>query len=148
MVDRINEVMARAVADTFEGMVFMETLAVTQDCPASASTNHWTWLDVLDPFQARVFLELPEDLLRQVVAELYGLEGEDCTPDVLGDTLAELLNTLAGRVMALAVPEDTTFQLGLPTRGTGKPPLSGPGNTHLFTSSGHCIRVHVHEPEA
>ena len=57
---------------------------------------------------------LPKGLLADITENVYAMETDEIDPQILQDTLAELLNTIAGKIMQEALPEDQLFSLGLP----------------------------------
>lgn len=59
-------------------------------------------------------LEMPHELLVQIVETVYTIDQDEITTQLIDDLLAEILNTLAGRFMTEILPTDQTFDLSLP----------------------------------
>ena len=125
----MHEALVCAVAETFEGMLFMEVLPA--DVPEPGRDALWARVPVLEPVAGGVTLLCPPGLARALADALtMGCPGGDLAPEIacrvaLGaerlhlDALAELVNTLAGRLLGRIVPERQAFRLGLPETGTG-----------------------------
>jgi hypothetical protein len=62
---------------------------------------------------------MPRELAATIAEALYNPTDESDIDKLLFDVLAELLNTIAGRIMAEVVPHEDTFRLGLPETGVG-----------------------------
>jgi len=116
--NRLPEIIASAVEDTFEEMAFLDAFQVeAPDDPPDEKSLLRASLLVHDPFPGELFLVAPRSLLTGMARTLFGAEDE-CIPDeTLLDLQSELLNTIAGRVMKEITPEDDTFRLGLPETG-------------------------------
>ena len=113
--NRLTEIMASAVEETLETMAFLEACEV--EAP-DALPDKWDLLRVSllvhDPFPGEMCLVAPRSLLTGMARTLFSSEDE-CIPDeTLLDLQAELLNTIAGKVMKQMTPEEDTFKLGLP----------------------------------
>ncbi|OQX18677.1 MAG: hypothetical protein BWK76_06820 [Desulfobulbaceae bacterium A2] len=107
--------MVRAVIETLENLAFVEV----QARPASIAgpvdgVALCCRLLINEPLQGEVRLCMPRALLRQITRIIWAMQEFEVQDTVLHDTQAELLNTLAGRFLAELLPEDETFQLGLP----------------------------------
>jgi CheY-specific phosphatase CheX len=69
------------------------------------------------PFPGEMRLVLPMDLAIQFAKNMYNMAEEDITEGLMKDVLGELINIISGRLMAELIPEDQTFDLGLPLIG-------------------------------
>ncbi|PLX84979.1 MAG: hypothetical protein C0617_05865 [Desulfuromonas sp.] len=117
----VDEALVRSVTETLENMVFAEINPSEEKAwAASADPALWASLPLLVPLYGNLWLGMPRSLLVRVVTMAYALPEEELADRMLNDTLAEILNTLAGRLLNLLVPAHQTFRLGLPE--TGKAP--------------------------
>jgi hypothetical protein len=71
-------------------------------------------LPLLEPLAGNFWLFLPKDLLTSIAENVYVMGTDEIDQHILQDTLAELLNTIAGKIMQEALSEDQLFSLGLP----------------------------------
>ena len=115
---RLPEIIASAVEETFEEMAFLEACRVeAPDDPPDEGILLRASLLVHDPFPGEMCIVAPRSLITGVATGLFAVEEEDIVDSTLLDLLAELLNTIAGRVMNEMTPEGVTFRLGLPEPG-------------------------------
>lgn len=121
----LYQAMFDAVSQTFENMAFVEVTEQPQDSPNKlGETAPWVSMLIHDPFQGEIRLALTASLLRELTANMFGLETEEITQSQQEDIIAEILNTLTGLFMSALLPDDQTYQLGLPEHGTGEfPPV-------------------------
>ena len=121
----LNETLSLAVAETLEALAFMEVLpgedAEADDSGHCASENAlWAGIDILEPCSMRIVICVPEMLAREIVAELFALDSPDSVEhEMINDTMAEIINTIAGRVMTSMLGDEQTLVLGLPETGRG-----------------------------
>ncbi|MCF6178732.1 MAG: chemotaxis protein CheX [Geopsychrobacter sp.] len=115
--------MLDATRQTFENMAFVEVTEQSEEL-AFESPTHATWVSILihDPLQGEVRIALPSALLTNMTADMFGIEIEEVSESQHQDIIAEMLNTLAGLFMTNLIPEDQTYQLGLPEHGEGPVP--------------------------
>jgi hypothetical protein len=113
--NRLTEIIASAVEETFEEMVFLEVCQVkAPGAPLDEGSLLRVSLLVHDPFPGEMCLVAPRSLVTWMARTLFSSEDE-CVPDeTLLDLQAELLNSIAGKVMSQMTPEEETFKLGLP----------------------------------
>lgn len=109
---KLQEIMTNAVIDTFENMAFTEVIRTDQSAPEDPGLLRANIL-IHDPVPGELRLVIPHQLATAIAEALYNPTDESELDKLLSDVLAELLNTIAGRVMAEAIP-DQTFRLGLP----------------------------------
>lgn len=72
---------------------------------------------VHDPFQGELRLVMPRELAATIAETLYQSGDQQDIDNILFDVVAELLNTIAGRVLAEIVSHERTFRIGLPVTG-------------------------------
>ncbi len=114
----VNETLIEAVIETLESMAFVEVLQVDKVTPYD---EHLVRLRVEilvnAPFPGEIRLVLPKSLAFIFAQNMYSLDEQDVTDDIISDVLGEIVNIIAGRLMADILPADQTFQLGLPLIG-------------------------------
>lgn len=130
----LKEGMLDAVRTTLEEMFFLEV---------TVPQFKWARVRVEEPFTGAVTLAFPRPLLEDVASGL--MPGEDEIPEqMLSDMLAELVNTVAGRLINSVVSDDTTFKLGIPETGTGWPEAQNIETTiHPFQIDRKCFIVQL-----
>lgn len=152
MVERVSKALMRAVGTTLEQMVFMEVLASVEACSRKAGDDVWAILDIHKPFSGRMGLVMPAELVNNILDGVFTEppafgeeppEEPSFTDQQREDTVAELLNTVAGQLLALLVPEDNTFKLGVPERGSGDYPGLEQSDCYCFQAGEKefCVEV-------
>lgn len=110
----LTDAITNAVSDTLENLAFMEVMPVPDagDTPREEALLAAALL-IYEPYRGEIRLELPRPLLEEIFQTVFGLLEEETGPD-LNDLLAELLNTIAGRMLIELLPANQPFQFGLP----------------------------------
>ncbi len=128
-----------AVSETFETMIFTQValwnsppsaqpeshrdttpaetteIPVATETPSHHSKCYWTRIPVLSPVEGTMLMQIPASLAVEITKNLYGwMDDSELTETVEVDAIAELINTISGRLMVLLLPEDQSFELGLP----------------------------------
>lgn len=110
--------LADATLETIESMAFMEVIKSGKTTPYD---EHLVRLRVEilinKPFPGELRLVLPIDLAIQFTKNMYNLEEDEITEQLMEDVLGEIINIVSGRLMADLIPPDQTFDLGLPLIG-------------------------------
>lgn len=119
------QAMFSAVSQTLENMAFVEVTEQPIDNPKPLGEGvNWVSMLIHDPFQGEIRLAMTAFLLRELTANMFGLETDEISQSQQEDIIAEILNTLTGLFMTKLLPDDQTYQLGLPEHGTGEfPPV-------------------------
>lgn len=117
-IDKLKEIITNAVMETLENMAFMEVIQIDQSASESPDLLRASIL-VHDPFPWELRLIMPRELAATIAETIYNPGDQQDIDKLLFDVLAELLNTIAGRVMAEVVSHENTFRLGLPETGVG-----------------------------
>jgi len=125
-----RDILVQAVTQTFEEVAFEEILL--RDLRTSRGGGPtalladgqalWARLDLLEPLTGEILLVCPRALVARMVSSIHGMPPEEAPGPLVEDTLAELLNTVAGRVMAGWLQQKKRFGIGLPRTGTGPAP--------------------------
>jgi len=115
----LRNILERAVADTIESMAFVEIVPTEKKTPYN---EHLVRLRVEilvnAPFPGEIRLVLPISLAMIFAQNMYNLDERQITDELIQDVLGEIVNIVAGRLMAEIIPSKQTFQLGLPQIGT------------------------------
>lgn len=128
----VKKEMLEAVQVTMEEMFFLEV---------GEPKFQWARVNVEQPFTGAVTLAFPQPLIEDVASGLMPGEAE-FSDQLLQDTLAELVNTVAGRLVSAVVSEDVTFRLSIPETGAGWPESSmNPVSVHPFQIDRKCFIV-------
>ena len=93
------ETLADSVATSLEGLAFVdvEDWKEVEDFSRWQGKGYHTYLDIDEPLKMRFHLLIDEELTREIVSTILAEEPENLTEDLIGDTLGEILNTLAGK---------------------------------------------------
>lgn len=114
----LKEIIADAVSQTIESMAFVDISLSSTKTPYD---EHLVRLRVEilinAPFPGEIRLVLPVSLAVSFAKNMYNLDEKEVSEEILNDVLGEIINIVAGRIMADILPEDQTFQLGLPQVG-------------------------------
>ncbi len=132
----VEQLLVDAVSETIETMAFMEVNKADAITPYD---EHLVRLRVEilinAPFPGEMRLVLPKSLAGLFAQNMYSLEEQDVTDETVEDVLGEIINIVAGRLMADILPDDQTFQLGLP--------LIGPDAFLETEASSHAIEFNI-----
>lgn len=125
----LEERISLAVSKTIENFAFEEAVIDSEimDLPTNFSEMLLGIIKIEDPPLGEMGLIVPKNLMAKFTEAIHGIPAEELTTALLFDNLAELLNTLAGRLVASMVPGDRTFMLGLPSTNVAtSAPFSSP----------------------
>lgn len=111
--DQIDSCVIKATENTFAEFVFMDALHQVK-CEKEFENPLTTQILVHHPFCGEIELTADETLIFKMAENIMMIEPEDLSEEQKNDMFFELLNTLSGRVLALLLPENITFKLGLP----------------------------------
>ena len=105
-----------AVRLTFEEMAFLDVNPGAADPPGPpAEEGPVLFLSYTLPRGGAFALFLPKALKFQVAEAIYGENWNLISSIQLDDSLLELLNVLAGRLLTERFGQDTVYSMGLPT---------------------------------
>ena len=112
------DLLVDATLETIENMAFTEVIRSEKTTPYDEHLVRLR-LEILinKPFPGEMRLVLPVELAILFTKNMYNLGEEDITEDLMKDVLGEIINIISGRLMADLIPEDQTFELGLPLIG-------------------------------
>ena len=113
--DDLTLLITKAVEQTIEEMAF--TLLCLKQNLSDADLKlpqRQVQIPIVSPVEGTFILSVTPNLLLEMTENIYGLAEDEITWEMENDTLAEILNTISGRVMKEIIPLDQTYELGLP----------------------------------
>ena len=132
--DQLKKITFESVSETFEAMIFSKVVAT--DAPVSFVHNSeilFASIKSLSPVKGKMTLRIPPDMALGITKDIYGWMEEEPPPQtMITDALAELINTIAGRIMTRLIPVEKMFELSLPITGTGKTPSALPSTEYGY----------------
>lgn len=118
-----------AVLVTFEEMAFLDVLPGPAPEPEAPEEGPVLYLPYSKPRQGSFSLALPKAIKFQVAEAIYGEDWASLSSTQLDDSLLELMNVLAGRLLTLGF-SGAAYTMGLPTI-LYDPIPSAPGETSV-----------------
>ena len=112
----VGDAVKAAIAEVFESMAFMEAMSGDNEFrPDESQPVFFTRLPIYKPSPAMVGLVIPQSLAL-ALCEAMMMREFDMEEDEfeIMDVLSELSNTLAGSLLTHLMPENDSFELGLP----------------------------------
>ncbi len=103
-----------AVIETFENLAFMEPEEVQDGMPVFGDSAICYRLAIESPFAGWMCLAMEPGLAAIIAGTVWSGDQAEVGEQLCRDTVAEILNTVAGRFMKEYIPGDQTFALGLP----------------------------------
>jgi hypothetical protein len=100
---------------TFEEMSFLDVAPGPPSEGPSPTEGSVLFLGYTQPKTGSFELSLPKSIKFQVAEAIYGENWDALTPGQLDDSLLELMNVLAGRLLTQRFGAKTTYSMGLPT---------------------------------
>ncbi|RJP75502.1 MAG: hypothetical protein C4522_21015 [Desulfobacteraceae bacterium] len=135
---KLQQALFSAVSETFEAMIFTpiapaeepgisslfpetpESMAENQDPDSPESEFHkakfyQTEIRLISPEKAFFSMIFPGDLAIRITKNLYGWMEENDPPErIIQDSLSEIINTIAGKLIMILLDDQSTFTLSLP----------------------------------
>ena len=110
------EALKACVADTLENIAFQEISSLASNPLPQAVLRSFRQgrINIYSPWQGTFVITLSPSLLKILTANIYGLDPETSESSMEEDTLAELLNTIAGAWMRAITDHNHPYELGLP----------------------------------
>lgn len=147
--EEIKEAYVKAMQETLENMAFEQALLLEEPIEADELEDEkiWAKLDMIDPVQGILYIKLCKDCAESLAENILGMpeDEEGFSETMITDTVAELINTIAGRFMRSIVPEDYEFQIGLPETGKGDLSLDKKEFLTLyFETAGRTFTAGIH----
>jgi hypothetical protein len=130
------EALSAVVVETLEKQAFLEPCPAPAGRELAEGEEHlWSRVELEDPPGGEILLVMPAALVRAIAGLACGGSDAPGEEELLGDTVGELLNTMAGGFMERMVPGNRAFTIGFPVSGRGIPP-SPPGESLTFLAEG------------
>lgn len=124
------EVLNEAVRMTFEEMAFLDVApGRAPQAPSVTEEGPVLYLEYSRPKAGALALFLPKEIKFAVAEAIYGETWTQLSAIQLDDSLLELLNVLAGRLLTQKFGSGTPYTMGLPTV-LYDPPGELPGSCH------------------
>ena len=119
--NEIMENILEAVGETMESLIFSEVEPADPDNEDQALIDPiWSDIDILRPVQGKLTIIMPRELAMEITGDLFGPDLDGPPADsMVRDTLAEIVNTVAGKLMSSIIKHDQVLELGLPVSGEG-----------------------------
>ena len=124
----------QAGGESLENMAFVEALPFTS-AGQPGENEKWLWasIGIRQPASGNFVMGMPKPLASMLVSIIYGVDSgsED---SMERDTVAEVANIMAGRLLSSLLKESVSFQLSPPTveYGTAKDKGINPGEGLYF----------------
>ena len=114
MNERIKEIMLQVTVDTLEKLAFM--FAQPEDGGPEDSTGSGTKAGVAfeGPFGGALMMSVSEEVLRELSANMLGVDDEETTRDQRHDALKETMNILCGNLLPVIAGKEAVFDIGTP----------------------------------
>jgi len=142
MPETMEKAVRKAIMETFEEMAFMEVYSHPAEAEAkteSPADLQEVYLDVLEPLKGTFRLALPKALLAGIAENVFAIPAEELNEQIFQDTLAELLNTIAGQILQEVLTKEQTFALGLPQKEKAALETSCSEKTWRFQTEDHSF---------
>lgn len=112
----VSIALGKAITETVENMAFVQLLEQDSHVLAqySLNNNRQVMLSIFEPVKGKLILIVSRNLMHELASNIYGPEMGDPSLEAQDDTIAELLNIIAGRFMKEITPPNQAYELGLP----------------------------------
>ncbi len=113
--ENLTDPLTEAISESFENLIFTEVEEVQEleRLPALQNTT-MICVDTLAPFRKRIVMFIENDFAEEIFTEMLGGDMETTTDEMIRDALGEIGNTVVGKFLSKAVPQDQEFSLGFP----------------------------------
>jgi CheY-specific phosphatase CheX len=133
--DPLDRALCTSVIETLENMAFMEAVAASGPAQSPISEDRFqAMLPVDAPFKGVLVIRMDGGLARKLAENIYGTPHEELGDQLVRDTVAEILNIVAGRFMTAVLPGEQAYQLGLPSLDQDAAHSPEPARQWLFRS--------------
>ncbi len=142
----LETALTAAIAQALETMAFeqVQLVAEKEVIPAAAGDEIWVSIPLLKPYQGELIMETSQQCARELAQALYSAEVNELSPEIISDTLGEMLNTIAGIFLQELLGDGQDFEIGFPQIGRHPHPQREDLRTSLlFELSGHILRAAV-----
>jgi len=143
VTDNISEQIMKASSKTLESLAFLEVYAAEESVDYSEMEVMSVHLQILEPCKGTLGLQTSKTFLRKVGEGIFSIPADDLDSQQIEDLLNELLNTIAGSFLSLALSDDEQFAISLPIPGLGG---LGPADNHShwdFSTDAGNFTIHA-----
>ncbi len=111
-----REAACAAIIETLENLLYEEIEIVSAE-DWKVEQPVWAKLLIRKPIKSNVYLYMSAGTVKFIAETLLEIPEKEISEDLINDTVAELINTLAGRILDGLPIRDKDFELGLPETG-------------------------------
>jgi CheY-specific phosphatase CheX len=117
-IQAYRNIIVQVIQSSLEEIGFMEILPVEEQSPYDESIDRYR-ADILieDPHAGEIQLIMPRTVLEIIAENVYTMEKQEISDEILNDIISEMINIIAGSLMRLWTPPSQIFKLGLPSVG-------------------------------
>ena len=134
----IAEKIEEIVSSRIEEMTFMEVSKLANTPALGDEKIIAASLRVYEPFQDEFGLAIERDLAFNIASSLFSAQERIIDEELVKDLTLEILNMLAGAVMATLLRDDMSFKLGIPIISS-RSPSEALGDSHHFNIEGNSL---------
>ncbi len=134
----IAEKIEEIVSSRIEEMTFIEVSKIAYTPALGDEKIIAASLQVYEPFQDEFGLAIERDLAFNIASSLFSAQEKIIDEELVKDLTLEILNMLAGAVMATLLRNDMSFKLGIPIISS-RFPSETVGDSHHFNIEGNSL---------
>jgi len=109
---------------------------------SNEQAKFWAVLKLKAPLTGDIVIEVKRNYAAAVCDALYGMGLKEPHDEMIGDTMAELLNTISGCFMKELIPPEQKYELGFPVTGKGIfESQDDPAMVSYYDISGNVLKV-------
>jgi len=115
-IQDIQAAFSEAITETFENMAFMEVMpAAEEDEDVKPEAMFFSRIPIYKPIQSMLGFMLSAEIAKSISESILGrdIDVEDDEFEIM-DVLNELSNIMAGALLTRMLPDEESFELGLP----------------------------------
>ena len=142
--ETVKQILAEVVAETFEGMAFLEVLP-GEAAGEEAEQREWLWarVGVHTPHRGIITIACPHVLATEITHTMYGELDPKAMKQAVVDALGEFANTIAGALIGRLSCDRKLMSLGLPEHGKGMPADSALSSFWFVTAEMQPLLIDV-----
>ncbi len=117
-----KKILTDSIMRTLEEIAFIQLIEIQTETLDTTSPDYMQdMLSVYMPVKAKygiLIMSASSEILEETACNIFALEpGTRPGPEMINDTLSELLNTISGQFMRAITPVNEFYELGLPVTG-------------------------------
>ncbi len=116
MNDKINKILEEIASETFEGLAFMFGFPEEDESSLSGKSMMFVRVGFEGAFSGRLVMAVDRQTVRELTANMLGLEGEDeeISTDDQADALKETINVICGNLLPAIGGKEAVFNIHAP----------------------------------